>query len=254
MIEDRSLSVVVPAFNEERRLPALLALFEHKAVAVLKNAGFELRELIVVNDGSTDGTAELLAAHEGVIPGLRVIQFEKNRGKGAAVAAGMLAALHPFALVTDVDVATPLEEAGKLLAALEPGFDIAIGSRALPASTIAVRQPLHRELMGKTFNRMLRLMTGLPYRDTQCGFKLFRRATTLRLFELQRIEGFAFDAELLVSARRLSITVVEVPVRWSDDSSTTVGLIRAPVAMMRDLLRIAWHARGPRTTRRAAKG
>ena len=135
----------------------------------------------------------------------------------------MLAAAAPLALMTDVDVATPLEEAAPLLDALDRGFMVAIGSRALPTSTIAIRQPYHRELMGRTFNRMLRISTGLPFHDTQCGFKLFRLERARRLFELQRIAGFAYDAELLVLARRLSIPVAEIPVRWSDDTRTTVG-------------------------------
>jgi dolichyl-phosphate beta-glucosyltransferase len=243
--EARALSVVVPAYNEERRLPALLELFDGPAPGLLAEAGLHLQELIVVDDGSNDGTSDLLAAQVGSAHSLRVIRFETNRGKGAAVQAGMLAAEAPFALMTDVDVATPLEETMKLLAALDRGSDVAIGSRALPASTITIRQPLHRELMGRTFNRMLRISTGLPFRDTQCGFKLFRLERARRLFELQRIAGFAYDAELLVLARRLSIPVAEIPVRWSDDTRTTVSLLHAPSSMARDLVRIAWLARQP---------
>ncbi len=130
------------------------------------------------------GTSELLAASAGSVPGLRVIRFDTNR-QGRRRQAGMLAAAAPLALMTDVDVATPLEEAARLLDALDRGFDVAISSRALPTSTIAIRQPSHRELMGRTFNRMLRISTGLPFRDTQCGFKLFRLERARRLFELR---------------------------------------------------------------------
>ena len=245
MTEARALSVVVPAYNEERRLPALLDLFDGPATTLLEEIGLRLHELIVVDDGSTDSTRDVLAARVGSISGVTVIRFETNRGKGAAVQAGMLAAEGNLALMTDVDVATPLGETAALLAALDRGFDVAIGSRALPTSTIAVRQPRHRELMGRTFNGMLRVSTGLSFHDTQCGFKLFRLERARRLFELQRIAGFAYDAELLVLARILAIPVAEVPVQWSDDMRTTVGLFRAPSSMALDLMRIAWLARRP---------
>jgi dolichyl-phosphate beta-glucosyltransferase len=245
-VEAGSLSVVVPSYNEEGRLPALLEAFEDGAEPVLGAAGFRLHELIVVDDGSTDGTARLLADQESAIPQLRVIRFPSNRGKGAAVRAGMLAASGEYALLTDVDLATPLTEIRALAAGLAGGFDIAIGSRGLPASRIDVHQPFHRELMGRIFNRMLRVATGLPFRDTQCGFKLYRLERSRRLFELQSIDGFAFDAEVLVLARRQGLSVAEIPIRWADDARTTVGIVRAPAAMLRDLLRIGWTARRPR--------
>jgi dolichyl-phosphate beta-glucosyltransferase len=246
---ERTVSVVVPAYNEERRLPALLELFEGSAADVLAVAGLELHELIVVDDGSSDGTPRILDARAATLPFLRVIRFERNRGKGAAVRAGMLAASGGYALITDVDLATPLEDAGLLSTELERGFDIAIGSRGLPASTLVVRQRRHRELMGRAFNRMLRALTGLPFHDTQCGFKLFRLDRTRTLFELQRVEGFAYDVELLVIARRLGLLTAEVPVHWSNDERTTVGLLSAPLAMTYDLLKIAWLARRPGANR-----
>jgi dolichyl-phosphate beta-glucosyltransferase len=241
----RSVSVVVPAYNEERRLPALLELFEGSATDVLAAAGLQLHELIVVDDGSSDGTPRILDARAATLPFLRVIRLERNRGKGASVRAGMLSASGTFGLMTDVDLATPLEDVGLLSTELERGFDVAIGSRGLPASMVVVRQRLHRELMGRAFNRMLRALTGLPFHDTQCGFKLFRLDRTRRLFELQRIDGFAYDVELLVIARRLGLRTTEVPVHWSNDDCTTVGLLSAPFAMAYDLLKIALLDRRP---------
>jgi dolichyl-phosphate beta-glucosyltransferase len=242
--ERTPLSVVVPAFNERARLPALLDVLEERAEAIFAPAGLSLAELIVVDDGSTDGTAAMLRARPDLPFRLRVIELGRNRGKGAAVRAGMLAAAEPLALLSDADMATPLQEVSKLSAALERGFDVAIGSRGLPESEIVVHQPIYRELMGKSFNVGLRLLTGLPYRDTQCGFKLFRLAAARKLFELQRIEGFAYDAEILVLARRLAIRVVEVPVRWFNDPATTVKLFSASSRMALDLLKVGRLARG----------
>ena len=239
------VSLVVPAFNERRRLPALVDLLERRAGEIFPAAGLRLAEAIVVDDGSTDGTADVLADRpDGPVP-FRLLRFHENRGKGAAVRAGMLAAEAPLALLSDVDMATPIDEVVHLAGALERGFDIAIGSRGLPESDIVVHQPPYRELMGKTFNWGLRLLTGLPFHDTQCGFKLFRLSRARPLFELQRIDGFAYDAEILVLARRLGLRVAEVPVRWFDDPDTTVKLVRSSARMGFDLLRIAPLARRP---------
>jgi dolichyl-phosphate beta-glucosyltransferase len=239
------VSVVVPAYNERRRLPALLETLERGAEDVFSPAGLRLAELIVVDDGSTDGTADV--ARDRPDPGfsIQVIQLDENRGKGAAVRAGMLAAESPLALLSDADMATPFEEVGRLTSALADGYDVAIGSRGLPESDLVVRQPPYRELMGKTFNLGLRLLTGLPYRDTQCGFKLFRLPRARPLFELQRIDGFAYDAEILVLARRLGLRVAEVPVRWFNDPATKVRLVRSSSGMAVDLLRVARLARRP---------
>jgi len=244
-----ALSVVVPAYNEARRLPALLDALAGDGRSAFAAAGLELADVIVVDDGSTDGTFDLVRArNDGGIP-LRALRLDRNRGKGAAVQAGMLAARGPLALLSDADMATPFEDVARLAAAVQGGADVAIGSRALPSSDILVHQPGHRELMGKSFNRALRLLTGLPYRDTQCGFKLFRLPTARRLFELQRVSGFAYDVELLVLARQLGLSVAEVGVRWSDDRETTVKIFSASSRMALDLLRIAWLARVPAAVR-----
>jgi dolichyl-phosphate beta-glucosyltransferase len=242
---DTSLSIVVPVFNEERRLPRLLDVVMRDGDQIVAAAGFTLAELIVVDAASTDNTAALLAASDDVDGRLVTRRLEGNRGKGAAVRDGVLAARSPLVLMTDVDLSTPLEDLEQLALALGDEGDVAIGSRALDASRVLGRQPRHRELMGKTFNVGVRLVTGLPWRDTQCGFKLFRLATTRRLFELQRVDGFAFDVELLVLARRLGLRVREVPVRWVNDPDTRVGLMTSSAEMARDTLRIAYRARRP---------
>ena len=242
MPEPTPFTLVVPAFNERRRLPALLATLE-RAEELFSPAGLRLAELLVVDDGSTDGTADVVRGPERGFFSSRVIRLEPNRGKGAAVRAGMLAVETPLALLSDADMATPLTEAEKLAAALAAGHDVAIGSRGLPESDIVVHQPPYREFMGKTFNWGLRALTGLPYRDTQCGFKLFRFPRSRPLFELQRIDGFAYDAEVLVLARHLGVRVAEVPVRWVNDPDTTVKLFSASSRMALDLLRIARLAR-----------
>ena len=241
----KTLSIIVPVFNEERRLPSLLERLEADGDSVVSQAGLQLSQVIVVDDGSTDGTAAMLDEFEGLPGRFTALRFERNRGKGAAVREGMLTAGSSLALMTDVDLSTPLEEVSLLAAALEAGADVAIASRALRESQVLVHQPLHRELMGKAFNVAVRVLTRVPWRDTQCGFKLFRLETTRRLFELQRIEGFAFDVELLVMARRLGLQVAEVPVRWIDHPDTHVGLVSSSAAMALDAIRIAYWARRP---------
>jgi dolichyl-phosphate beta-glucosyltransferase len=241
----QTLSIVVPVFNEEHRLPALLEKLRTDARAIVSNAGLELAEVVLVDDGSTDGTMTLLDAFAASEPHVRTLRFERNRGKGAAVRLGMLAASSQLALMTDVDLSTPLEDVALLARALETGADIAIASRGLKESQVLVHQPAHRELMGKAFNVGVRLLTGVPWRDTQCGFKLFRHERARRVFELQRVEGFAFDVEVLVTARRLELRVAEVPVRWIDHPDTRVGVVRSSTAMALDVLRIAYRAHRP---------
>jgi hypothetical protein len=161
----------------------------------------------------------------------------------------MLAATGEVALLTDVDLSTPLADLSRLAAVLDDGADIALGSRALPLSEVLRHQPRHRELLGKTFNVLLRALTGLPFRDTQCGFKLFRLDRARTVFERQRIDGFAFDAEVCVLARDLDLDVREVPVRWVNDPGTHVHLVRSSTRMALDLLRVAWLARSARLRR-----
>ena len=240
-----TLCIVVPVFNEQRRLPALLDTLRSAGKETAARAGLQLEQVVVVDDGSSDGTPQILAGGRDLPVRYETVRLDRNRGKGAAVRAGMLRAETSYALMTDVDLSTPLDDLAALAEAARAGADVVIASRALPDSRVLVHQPFHRELMGKAFNVALRLLLRVPWRDTQCGFKLFRLETTRRLFELQRIEGFAFDVELLVLARRLDMNVAEVPVRWIDHPDTRVGLVTSSTRMALDALRVAYWARRP---------
>jgi len=234
-----ALSVVIPAFNEVARLePTLRRVIDYCRA---HHADFEI---LVVDDGSTDGTPGLVERVAADEERVRLIALGANRGKGAAVRAGVLAARGREVLFSDADLATPIEELDKLRQRLADGCDIAIGSRAAPGADIRVRQHPVRELMGRTFNLMVRLAALGGIRDTQCGFKLFRRAAALDLFGRARLDGFAFDVEVLWLARG-RYQVAEVPVVWShvDDSKVSPGGDAA--RMFVDLLRIRWlHRRG----------
>jgi len=235
------LSVVFPAYNEETRIAASL----DATVAYLAGKPF-VSEVIVVDDGSHDRTAEAAgAALAGRVPS-RVIRRENNRGKGASVKEGVLAASGEVILFSDVDLSTPIGELDKALAALQADADVAIGSRALPGSDIEVRQRRPRELMGKVFNLLVRLLVLKGYRDTQCGFKAFRRAAAMDIFSRLRTDGFGFDVEVLVLCRELGYLVAEVPVVWRDSRPSRVRFFRGSLAMLRELLRIRRFSRSSR--------
>jgi dolichyl-phosphate beta-glucosyltransferase len=232
-----TLSIVIPAFNEERRLPATL----DKVLAWLDTNSCRDAEILVVDDGSTDATAALVDIRAAQEPRLRLVRNPGNRGKGYAIRNGMLEAKGDWILFSDADLSAPIEEFPKLLAtAEEQGAAIAIGSRALDRSLIGVHQSQWREMSGIIFNKIMRLITGLPFEDTQCGFKLFRRDAARRVFPLQRLDGFSFDVEDLFVARTLGIPAVEVPVHWNNVEGTKVGLMQG-LASFLDLLRIRWN-------------
>ncbi|NQU09700.1 glycosyltransferase family 2 protein, partial [bacterium] len=198
-------------------------------------------EVLVGDDGSQDDTAAVVAAAAERDPRVRLIRFEINRGKGAAVRAGMLAAAGTVILFCDADLSTSLDAIEPALAQVARGeADVVIGSRALPGSDLPLRQSWIREHLGQTFNRFVRAISRLPYRDTQCGFKLFSRAAAGQVFSRARIDGFAFDVEALVIARQQGLRISELPVRWVNSPDSRVGLLVHPAQMLRDLVRIGW--------------
>jgi glycosyltransferase involved in cell wall biosynthesis len=230
------LSIIIPSFNEERRLPGTL----EKIAAYIQNKRPNT-EVIVVNDGSTDGTAAVAESWRDRIPLLRVVPNGRNRGKGFSVRHGSLEARGDIILFTDADLSSPIEEGEKLLAALG-SYDVAIGSRAVNRSLIEVHQSPFRELSGIIFNRIVRAILRLPFVDTQCGFKAFRRERCQIIFEQQTIERFGFDPELLYLARHHGLSTVEVPVRWAHSPATKVSMLRDSVQMFLDVFVIRWNA------------
>jgi glycosyltransferase involved in cell wall biosynthesis len=232
------LSIIIPAFNEERRLPKTL-----EQIGAYLNARHYRAEIIVVDDGSSDATAKLVTGYREKYPGLLLVSNGRNRGKGFSVRHGILEARGEFALFSDADLSTPIEEADKLLAAVrEKGYDAAIGSRGLDSTLIEVHQSAFREHAGILFNLMTRWIAGIGFSDTQCGFKAFRREKAKIIFEQQRIEGFGFDPEILFLAKRHGLRVAEIPVRWSHDSATKVHVIADGIRMFLELAVIRWNA------------
>lgn len=230
----QSLSIVVPAYNEEKRLPATL----DRLVAYMAERAGQSSEVIVVDDGSRDGTAALVNQYAASHPGVRLLSNPGNRGKGYAVRHGMLDARSDWNLITDADLSTPIEELDKLYAAAQRlNALIAIGSRALDRSLIGVHQPLIREYSGRVFNGVMRMITGLPYADTQCGFKLYARDAAQQIFSRQQLDGFSFDVEDLVIAKALGIPAVEVPVRWNNAEGTKVSTTQG-LKSFSDLMKI----------------
>ncbi|HKW87709.1 MAG TPA: dolichyl-phosphate beta-glucosyltransferase [Candidatus Acidoferrales bacterium] len=240
------LSVIIPAYNEEERLPQSL----ERVSQYLRSLPFA-SEIIVVDDGSKDRTAQVVTSlARSTIPNLFLVSNDRNRGKGFSVRHGMLEARGRIALFTDADLSAPIEESEKLLAALESA-DVAIGSRALDRRLIEIHQSVWREFAGILFNKVMRLLTGLPFEDTQCGFKVFAMPESRIIFEKQSIEDFGFDPEILFLARRHGLRIAEVPVRWSHDPRTKVHVVRDSVKMLLDLLWILWNDLLGRYSRRS---
>ena len=244
------LSLVIPTYNEERRLTETL-----QTVAAYLSKQEYSSEVIVVDDGSTDGTRKVtraFIAQHSQQPPIRLIEND-HRGKGYTVRTGMLSGEGKYILFTDADLATPITEMGKMVGALEAGKDIAIGSRE-GIGAVRINEPFHRHLMGRIFNLLVRLLSGLAYQDTQCGFKGFRREVAHDLFsrvqlygaDAQRIKGGAvtgFDVEVLYLALRAGYSIEEIPVRWQYGAESKVNPLVDSARMLRDVIRIWWMAR-----------
>jgi dolichyl-phosphate beta-glucosyltransferase len=245
-----SLSLVIPAYNEETRLPALLKTLSTTAEGAVAAAGLSLREVLVVDDGSDDRSPEILAEAELNDPRLHIMRAgERNTGKGAAIRAGVRQASCDYVLLADVDLSTPLEELPKLMVAIRSGADLAIGSRAVDGAVVE-RGPAHRKAMGAAFNGAVRLMTGLSLRDTQCGFKLMPTAIGKELLARQTCPGFSFDVELLMRADLVGLRIAEVPVLYVHDPRSRVQIVSSSYRMLLDVATLSFRLR--RDARRPA--
>jgi len=230
-----SLSIIIPAYNEGPRLGRGLAQLREYA-----RRSAERIEVIVVDDGSRDDTAAVAEGFERGPMSLRVLRNDRNRGKGYSVRRGMLAASGEVALMCDADLSTPIEEVAKLLYWLERGYDVAIGSRDMPDSVLAPAQPWHRRLPAMAFRALRRRLMLRDIRDTQCGFKCFRRGVVREVFSRQVVHNFAFDCEVLALARRLGYRLREVGVVWCNDPASRVHPVRDPLRAVLSLIGIAW--------------
>lgn len=229
-------SVVIPAYNEARRLPRYL-----KEVVGYFEGRDEPYEVLVVDDGSVDDTAQSVRELSRAHPSVDLVTFPNNRGKGSAVRAGMQRARGALRLMTDADGATPILEVKRLEAAIVGGADVAAGSRALPDPSVQRQTHLHRRLAGFVFNLVARGLGVGDVMDTQCGFKLFRGPVADDLFGALRTEGFGFDVELLLLARKRRYRVVEVAVNWADQPGSKVRVLRHAPGMVREILAARWH-------------
>ncbi|HEY6338306.1 MAG TPA: dolichyl-phosphate beta-glucosyltransferase [Candidatus Sulfotelmatobacter sp.] len=233
---DPAYSIVIPAYNESARLGASLEII----LSYIAAQGWSA-EVIVVNDGSSDDTAEIVRRFAQNNSALRLVENPGNRGKGYSVRNGMLQARGKVVIFSDADLSSPIEEAPKLLQALADGADIAIGSRWLRAELQTQRQPFHRQVFGRVFNLLLRIILGLQFKDTQCGFKAFERCAVQKVFPLQRIERWGFDPEILFLARKVGLRVREVPLAWAHSGGTRIHPLTDGSRMFWEMLRIRWY-------------
>lgn len=230
-------SIVIPAYNERARIPATL----DAVISCVRANGWEA-EIIVVNDGSTDNTAQLVRDVAEKVPEVRLLENPGNRGKGYSVRNGVLHAVGDIVMFTDSDLSAPIEEAERLFAAIAGGADIAIGSRWLESGRQTHRQPLYRQVFGRCFNAVCRMVMQLPFADTQCGFKAFTRNAAQTVFQLQTIERWGFDPEILFIALKRGFRIVEVPVSWAHDERTRMSYLRDGMQMLKELAMIRWNA------------
>ncbi len=227
------ISIVIPAYNEGARIEVAL----NRVLSCVYDRQWKA-EVLVVDDGSTDDTAEIVLRWMADHPILQLFENPGNRGKGYSVRNGLLQATGEIVMFTDADLSAPIEEAERLFAALDAGADVAIGSRWLEKQRQTKHQPLYRRFFGRCYNALTRLVMGLPYKDTQCGFKAFRRSAAQCIFPLQTIERWGFDPEILFIAQKLGFRVVEVPVTWGHDERSRISYLRDGSQMLREMVEI----------------
>ena len=230
-------SIVIPAFNESARIPATL----RAVVDCIRERGWSA-EVVVVDDGSRDNTAEVVRAFAATAPEVRLLQNPGNRGKGFSVRSGLLQSFGEVVMFTDADLSSPIEEAEGLFAAIAAGADIAIGSRWLERGRQTHRQPLYRQVFGRCFNAVTRAVMNLPFADTQCGFKAFTRAAAQTVFQLQTIERWGFDPEILFIALKRGYRIVEIPVSWAHDERTRMSYLKDGLKMLEEIAIVRWNA------------
>jgi dolichyl-phosphate beta-glucosyltransferase len=237
ILERPFISIVIPAYNESARIGKALT----EVLRCVHERNWHA-EILVVNDGSTDSTAAVVDQFAQLHPQVRLLNNPQNRGKGFSVRHGVLHAVGEIVMFTDADLSAPMEEAERLFQALEEGADIAIGSRWLERNRQTLKQPLYRQLFGRCFNAITRLVMGLPFADTQCGFKAFRRPVAQTIFQLQRIERWGFDPELLFIALKRGCKVKEVPVTWGHDERSRLSYLKDGLKMLEEIAYIRWEA------------
>jgi dolichyl-phosphate beta-glucosyltransferase len=230
-------SIVIPAYNEGARILGAL----ESVIACVRERGWSA-EVVVVDDGSRDRTAELVRSFAAKAPEVRLLQNPGNRGKGYSVRHGILQSFGEIVMFTDADLSAPIEEAEGLFAAIVDGADIAIGSRWLERTRQTIRQPFYRQFFGRCFNGVTRAVMGLPYADTQCGFKAFTRDAAQTVFQLQTIERWGFDPEILFIALKRGYRVVEVPVSWAHDERSRISYLKDGMRMLEDIAVVRWNA------------
>jgi dolichyl-phosphate beta-glucosyltransferase len=236
-LERPQISIVIPAYNEGARIGKALREVLHCVHQRDWHA-----EILVVNDGSTDRTASMVEEFAQAHPEVRLLNNDRNRGKGFSVRHGVLHAVGEIVMFTDADLSAPMEEAELLFTALHQGADIAIGSRWLERNRQTLKQPLYRQFFGRCFNAITRLVMGLPFADTQCGFKAFRRPVAQTIFQLQRIERWGFDPELLFIALKRGYKIQEVPVTWGHDERSRLSYLKDGIKMLEEIAYIRWEA------------
>lgn len=232
-MEKMDVSIVIPAYNEEKRLGNTL----NKVYNYFKDKGMKF-EIIVVDDGSKDGTVNLVKTFSIDHPEVKLRCHLKNKGKGAAVKTGVLAAEGDIILFTDADLSTPIEEFDKLKKAIDDGYDIAIGSRGLKESKIVIPQPFYRRIIGKIFPLLVRLLIISDFKDTQCGFKLFKKEIGRKIFSQIKTDGFAFDVEFLIRSKKECYKITEVGVIWYNSLESKVSIWKSPFKMLLEIKKI----------------